>query len=467
MSNVSDLNNSLERIVGPSHVLSDPEECTRYGMDWTQTPGRALIVVLPKTTDEVSKILKLCLDANVAVIASGGRTGLAGGVTATDRQVALSLQRMDGMGEVDIAGRTLRVQAGVVTQKVHETCEAHDLTWPIDLAAKGSSTIGGNLSTNAGGVRVVRYGMARKWVMALQAVLIDGTVLELNHGLEKNNTGYDLMQLLLGSEGTLAVITEATLKLTPVVPQVSVCMLAVRDVLALSELFIEVRKASFDVMACEFFSRNCQMAVEKQLKRKMPLQVPSPFYLLLEIARSAGEGSRSALEDWLAIALEKGLVLDGTIAESSQESRSLWTLREGITESIARTGPVRKYDVAVPVAQTSRFLSDAQTLFDGMKLPIDLYLFGHLGDGSPHLNLVKQESASVESFIQGFERFEKALYPLVKSYQGSVSAEHGVGLLKKSWLLYSRTPAELEIFRQIKRAFDPKNLLNPGKVIDL
>jgi len=460
----NDVISPLTQIVGHENLLTSIEDCATYGTDWTRYPGKAMAVVLPKSTTEVVQILKTCHSANIAVVPSGGRTGLAGGASVQSNQIALSLRRMNGISTVQLAPRTVSVQAGAITQSVHEHCEPHGLIWPIDLAAKGSSTIGGNLSTNAGGVRVVRYGMTRKWVSAIQAVMMDGTLLELNHGLEKNNTGYDLMQLLIGSEGTLAVITEATLKLARVPKHVFVCLLGIPNLKAALSLFELARDQPFEILACEFFSDQCQQAVQKHLKRHNRLAQEAPFYLLIEV--DSGDGT-DTLTAWLAKQLDTGLVIDGALGVSSVERKNLWALREGITESIALTGPVKKYDVAVPVIDIVKFLEEAQNLFNQMKLPIDLYLFGHLGDGSPHLNLVKQPQATQKDFEAAAERFEKELYPLTKSYRGSLSAEHGVGVLKKSWVLYSRTPAELEIYRSIKRSFDPKGLLNPGKIIDL
>ncbi len=443
--------------------LSDTEDCVRYGSDWTKTPGQAGAVALPRTTEEVAKILRYCFEHSISVIPSGGRTGLAGGAVAVNQELVLSLERMSKMQAVDIHGNTLRVQAGATTQQVHEHCESHGLLWPIDLASRGSCQIGGNLATNAGGVRVIRYGMARKWVVGLQAVTIEGEILELNNDLEKNNTGYDLIQLLIGSEGTLAVITEATLKLTRFPKHSLVMFFPFPDPGAILNLFAEARKGPFEILAFEFFSKICLDAVAKKLNRQSKLGNTAAYYALMEVELT--EGSKDAVEEWLGQMLEKEIVMDGMLALSDSEKEQVWGLREGITESIQATAPVKKYDVSVPVRKIGTFLQATEELLKVGSYGFELYLFGHLGDGSPHLNLVKHPETSMEKFGTDAAAFEKVLFPLLKNNGGSISAEHGVGLLKKHWLEYSRTPAELRLFRAIKKSFDPRGLLNPGKVV--
>lgn len=457
---------SLIAAVGNDYVLTSDEEKVQYGRDWTRTPGKAGAVVLPKSTLEVSRILKLCTEFKNPVIPSGGRTGLAGAITATENDLALNLSRMNQMGNVDTLGRTVRVQAGVTTQALHEHCETVGLTWPIDLAAKGTSQIGGNLSTNAGGVRVIRYGMARRWVSAIQAVLISGEVIELNQGLEKNNTGYDLLQLLVGSEGTLAVITEATLKLCPPPVHSRVFLFALPNFDALNSLYEKVRKAPFQLTSFEFFSEKCLNKVESKLGSVCKLSRRGEILALIDVEVAPYSQERDKMDDWLSDLLSESEIEDGLAADSSSEQAAVWSLREGITESLQLSGLVRKYDLCVPVNRCADFLKEAEKLYQKMKLKSELYVFGHFGDGSPHLNFLNSGGLSPEAFHAEINHFEKELYPLLKSFHGSVSAEHGVGILKKNWVVYSRTPVELELYRAIKKAFDPNGLLNPGKIID-
>jgi FAD/FMN-containing dehydrogenase len=456
-----------EAIVGTPYVLTSDEDCSSYGMDWTRTPGRAGAVVLPSSTHEVSQILKLCSDSRTAVIPSGGRTGLAGGITAANGELALNLSRMKRIDKVDVLGRTLRVQAGATTQAVHEHCERDNLTWPIDLASKGTSQVGGNLATNAGGVRVIRYGMARRWVSAIQAVLITGEVIELNQALEKNNTGYDLLQLLIGSEGTLAVITEATLKLCPPPIHSRVFLFALKSYEALDHLYGKVRQGPFTLTSFEFFSKKCLGKVEEKLGRKCRLKNSSEYLAIVDVESNPAQRENTKIDDWLAAVIESEVVEDGLSAESSESQKEVWGLREGITESLQMSGLVRKYDLCVPVDSSAHFLKKAEALYSKMKMRSELYVFGHYGDGSPHLNFLNSAPLEVARFHEEVDRFEQELYPLLLKNRGSISAEHGVGILKKNWVLYSRTPQELSLYRGIKHTFDPEGLLNPGKIMEL
>jgi len=457
MKNESLFLSGAKEILSPDSLLTEPEECAPFASDWTRLPGNPSAVVLPKTTAQVASILKLCQNLKIPVVPSGGRTGLCGGAVASKGEVVVNLSRMTQLTPVNVASRTVRVQAGAVTQSVHEHCAKAGLLWPIDLAAKGSSEIGGNLSTNAGGVRVIRYGMSRRWVVGLQAVTMNGEILELNEAVEKNNTGYDLVQLIIGSEGTLAVITEATLKLVPIPKNVSVLFFSVDDLPSLLKLFEIARKGPFEVLAFEFFSAKCLQAVEEKLHRRSRLSRGAEYYVLMEIEE------QGRVDDWLSQLLESTIVQDGLLAHSSQEQRDVWALREGITESIALTGPVRKYDVSLPVTRMLSFLGEV--LESIRNLRIELFLFGHFGDGSPHLNLVKPANASLEDYEKDCDRFEEKLFHLLKENGGSISAEHGVGILRKNWLTFSRSKTELALYHAIKKAFDPDGLLNPGKVL--
>ncbi len=448
-------------------VESDPTEMWVYASDWTRRAGKPGVVFLPRTTEEVCRVLKFCYEQNYPVVPSGGRTGLAGGAVPLDGQAVLSLSRMSKIFPVDTLGFSVRVQAGAITQAVHDHCRQEGLTWPIDLAAKGSSQIGGNLSTNAGGVRVIRYGMARKWVTGLEAVTMSGELLQLNRGLEKNNTGYDLVQLICGSEGTLAVVTEATLKLTRIPEESKVFLFGVNGLKNVETLFREARRGPFHIVALEFFSRACALAVKEQLGVDTRFTPEPEFYLLMEVEALAGKPLEEPLTEWLGKVLETGEVADGLLAQSEREAQELWKLREGITESLQKKSKVKKFDIAVAPHRIAELLAAVQTWFAGQPtLGLDYYLFGHWGDGSPHLNLLKRPGVDDAQFEKDYVIVEKWVFDVLKSFGGSVSAEHGVGLLKKSWLPFSRTPEEMRIFREIKKAFDPKGLLNPGKVLE-
>jgi len=448
----------------PEDFLStDPGDLAAFGRDWTRVvePAPAAIA-LPRTTDEVSRLLRLCADHRVAVVPSGGRTGLAAGAVAAHGELVVSLSRMRRMDPVDVLGATVRVQAGAVTEAVHQHAAEHGLTWPVDFASKGSSQVGGNVATNAGGVKVIRYGLTRQWVLGLQVVLAGGEVLELNGALEKNNTGLDLRQLFIGSEGTLGIITEATLKLTRPPSEVGVYLFAVRDLAAVLALFREARQAPFVIMAYEFFTEKCLARVRRHRSVVAPFAEPSDCYVLLEVER----GEPEALEAWIASAFERELVTDGTLAQHARQAAELWTLREGISESLTATGLPHKNDVALPIAGLTAFCAELERFFEAEYPGWEIALFGHIGDGNLHVNVMKPDDMDRAAFLARTKEADRAIFTLVKKHRGSISAEHGIGLLKKDYLGYSRSPAEIALMKGIKRVLDPLGIMNPGKVFD-
>jgi FAD/FMN-containing dehydrogenase len=452
----------------PSDFLSQTApDLENYGKDWTKVfAPKPSAIAFPRTTEEVSSFLKLCSQHEVAVVPSGGRTGLAGGAVAPNGEVVLSLQKMNRMGDVDPLAQTLRVQAGAVTEAVHKHCEPFGLTWPIDFASKGSSQVGGNIATNAGGVKVIHYGMTRQWVLGLQVVTMAGEILELNGALEKNNTGIDLRQLFIGSEGILGIITEATLKLSRLPGQLDVLFFGVKDMPAVLKLFLEARNGPFDIQAYETLTHNCLEAVIKNLGVRSPFPQASGAYVLLEVERPASAAAAEVLDAWLGSLFEKGLVDDGILAQSPREAKEIWSFREAVAESLYRFGFLHKNDIAVPVTHLEKFVDEMNAMFAEQHPDLGVYLFGHIGDGNLHVNTMKPESMDREVFLKRCHEADAHLFSLVKKYQGSVSAEHGIGLLKKDALAYSRTPKEIELFHAMKKVFDPQGLLNPGKIFD-
>lgn len=443
-------------------ATDDPSDLAAYGADWTRVHAPApSLVVRPRTTGEISRLLALCNQARVAVVPSGGRTGLAGGAVAKDGEVVLSLDRMRRMDPVDLLGLTVRVQAGAVTEAVHRHCEAHGVTWPVDFASKGSSTIGGNIATNAGGVKVIRYGLTRQWVLGLEVVLASGEVLELDGALEKNNTGIDLRQLFIGSEGILGVVTEATLKLARLPGHLDVFLFAVPDLPGVLRLFEEARRGPFTISAYEFFTDKCLARVKRHRKVADPFDAPSSHYVLLEVEAS----NREALDDWLAHVVERDLVSDGTLARSVDQAAHLWALREGISESLSATGLPHKNDIALPIQRLSAFCAELDAVFSHRYPDFEICLFGHIGDGNLHVNVMKPDAMDKATFLAHTHEADREMMELVRAHQGSVSAEHGIGLLKKDWLGYTRSAAEIELMRSMKRVLDPNGILNPGKVI--
>ena len=445
----------------------DPHDLKNYGKDWTKayTPNPSA-VVFPRSTQEVAAFLKLCSQYQIPVVPSGGRTGLAAGAVAAEGEVVLSLSRMNQIGPVDPLSHTLRVQAGAVTEAIHQKCASYGLTWPVDFASKGSSQVGGNIATNAGGLKVIRYGHTRNWVLGLQVVTMQGEVLELNGALEKNNTGLDLRQLFIGSEGTLGVITEATLKLMRLPGPLEVCFFAVQSVSAVLRLFEEARKAPFQIAAFEFLTENCLKLVTDVRQISAPFQSSYPAYVLLELERPESLQAQESLQAWLEGLFSRGLVQEGTLAQSPREAKELWSLREGISESLSVRGVVHKNDIALPIAQLEPFIKEMYQLYQKQSESFEVFLFGHIGDGNLHVNTMKPQDLDSSIFFEKCKHADFELFSLVKKYQGSVSAEHGVGLIKKSYLEFTRSPEEIAVMRGIKKVLDPQGLLNPGKIFD-
>ncbi len=464
----------VKKLFRPDFFSDDPHDLTEYGKDWTKIfDPKPSLIAFPKTTEEVSKLMKFCNDECISVVPSGGRTGLAGGAIAAHGEIVLSLSKMDKMYEVNELTRTVRVQAGAITEAVHKHCEAHGLTWPVDFGSKGSSHVGGNISTNAGGIRVIRYGLTRQWVLGLQVVLPTGMILELNGDLEKNNTGPDLKQMFIGSEGILGIVTEATLKLTTVVRSSELFLFATDGIESVLNLFLDVRRQAFTVLAFECMSKNCVASVESTHKLKTPFHEIPEYTVMLEVETQATatsektSGTTEKFDAWLAGLFERVLVLDGTKTSSHEQTHTMWRIRELITESMRNQGLVHKHDISVPIAKLSDFLHEfvkEAKKEGGEGLPP--YVFGHIGDGNLHINFLKPTDRSRDEFYKATDRIDDRMFHLVQKNKGSVSAEHGIGLNKKNILHFTRTKDEIELMRGMKKLFDPKGILNPGKIFD-
>lgn len=479
------LRNDFVTLLGESHVSIDPSDLEAYGRDWTRlhTP-KPRIVVKPRTTQEVSSVVKYCAQNCLAVVPSGGRTGLAGGAVAASGEVVVSLDRMNAILKVDKVGLTVEVEAGVTTQSVQESAADVGLSFPLDLAAKGTSQIGGNIATNAGGVKFIRFGGMREQVLGLEVVLPNGDILNMNSGVRKNNTGYDLKQFFVGSEGTLGIITKATLKLAPRPKNVQVALMGLESFSQVPKVLEYIHLSGAQVTACEFFTKAAHQIVLKHFRgAQSPFAEKYPVYLLLELEdaqHSSGE-SESIMEGLLEKLLESNLILDATIAATSTQMKEIWALRENITESIAAHGHVRKNDIALGVADLGPFISDLQALIsnyqksippgqsgqDHMIGTIEIILFGHIGDGNLHINYVAPKSEDFAQFQDRARKIEEKVFGLLPIYRGSISAEHGIGLTKKKDLHFSRTENEIQLMRSIKKIFDPQNIMNPGKIFDL
>jgi len=445
-------------------LTTEPAELEHYGRDWTRrwTPA-PLAIALPGNVEEVQAILRWASAQGVAVVPSGGRTGLSGGAVAANGELVLSLERMNKALAFDAVDRTLTVQAGMALEAVHNAALEHGLIYPVDFAARGSCSIGGNIATNAGGIRVIRYGNTREWIAGLKVVTASGELLELNKGLIKNSSGYDFRQLLIASEGTLGVIVEATLKLTDPPPASNVMLLALPSFEVLMQVFAAFRER-MQLQAFEFFT---DRALEHVLAHgaQAPFAEVHPFYVVTEFA-AGDEVQEAAAMAAFEACMEQGWVSDGVVSQSDAQAAQLWRLREGITEAVARYKPY-KNDVSVRISAMPAFMERTQALIGQAYPHFDVVWFGHIGDGNLHINVLKPDGTDDAQFLQQCEHVTKLLAQVLKDFDGSISAEHGIGLVKKGYLDSTRGEAEIALMKAVKRAFDPQGLLNPGKVFDL
>ena len=444
-------------------LKTDLADLEHYGRDWTRrwTPA-PLAIALPGSVEEVQAVVRWANAHKVAVVPSGGRTGLSGGAVAANGELVLSLERMNKALDFNVVDRTLTVQAGMPLEAVHNVAKEHGLLYPVDFAARGSCSIGGNIATNAGGIRVIRYGNTREWIAVLKVVAGNGELLELNKGLIKNSSGYDFRQLLVGSEGTLGVVVEATLKLTDPPAASNVMLLALPSFDVLMQVFAAFRE-KLQLEAFEFFTDRAVHHVTAH-GAQYPFAETYPYYVVTEYAAADEAGEAAALAAF-EHCMEQGWVLDGVISASEAQAQQLWRLREGITESLARYKPY-KNDVSVRISAMPAFLEETQALIGDAYPHFDVVWFGHIGDGNLHINVLKPDDTSDAEFLGQCEHVTKLLAQVLHRFDGSISAEHGIGLVKKPYLSSTRDAAEIALMRGVKQAFDPNGLMNPGKLFD-
>ena len=444
-------------------LKTEPADLEHYGRDWTRRWLPApLAIALPATVEEVQAVMRWAHQHGVAVVPSGGRTGLSGGAVAANGELVLSLERMNRALDFNAVDRLLTVQAGMALEAVHNTAREHGLQYPVDFAARGSCSIGGNIATNAGGIRVIRYGNTREWIAGMKVVTGTGELLDLNRGLVKNSSGYDLRHLLIASEGTLGIVVEATLRLTDPPPASNVMLLALPSFEVLMQVFSAFRER-LQLEAFEFFTDRALHHVLAHGAQK-PFEEVHPYYVVTEFA-SGDEAQEAAAMAAFEACMENGWVSDGVISQSDAQAAQLWRLREGITESLARYKPY-KNDVSVRISAMPAFLQETQALLGEAYPHFDVVWFGHIGDGNLHINVLKPDGLEDAEFIVQCEQVTKLLAASLKRHEGSISAEHGIGLVKKGYLESTRSAAEIEVMRGIKRVLDPAGILNPGKLFD-
>jgi FAD/FMN-containing dehydrogenase len=461
---------ALKGIVGEANVLTAEADVAPYSIDWRDRyRGRPRAVVRPGTTAEVAAAVRCCAEHAVPIVPQGGNTSMCGGATPHDggHEIVVSLTRMNRVRAVDADNATLTVEAGATLASVQQTAADAGLMFPLSLGAEGSCAIGGNLSTNAGGTAVLRFGNARDLVLGLEVVLADGRVWNGLRGLRKDNTGYDLRQIFLGSEGTLGIITAAVLKLFAKPRTSATAFAAIADVASAVDLLRLLREALGDrLTGFELISAECIALTRRELPA-MPDPLPGHAWYALVQADDSAEQSplASQLEAALADAIERRVALDATIAQSEAQSGELWALRDNIPEAQRRDGPGIKHDISLPVSAIPAFLDEAKAALDAAFPGLRYIIFGHLGDGNLHYNLAAPPGKRAEEFIGEQARANRIVYDLVARFGGSFSAEHGVGQLKREELTRYKNPLEVELMRRIKRALDPEGLLNPGKVL--
>ena len=456
--------NAFAEIVGKDYVLDSKDDLDTYGQDWSRLyqPSPCL-VVKPANTDQVAAVVKLASQLELSIVPSGGRTGLSGGAVACNDELVLSLDRLNDISDFNATDRTVNCGAGVITEQLQNFALENGLYYPVDFASAGSSQIGGNIATNAGGIKVLKYGLTRDWVLGLTVVTAQGDILHLNNGLIKNATGYDLRHLMIGSEGTLGIITQAEMKLTSQPVEPTVMLLATESLSHISALLAHFQ-CNMELLAFEFFSQQALDKVLEHRQLKRPFEQESPFYVLIEFEA----GTEDALDKALQLfenAAEEAWLVDGVISQSTQQATELWQYREGISESISHYPPY-KNDIAVKPSQVGDFLLQVDQFVNSRYPEFENIWFGHIGDGNLHLNILKPASLDLETFKQQCAEANPEIFAILKSFDGSISAEHGVGLLKKPYLEYSRSPLEITLMKAIKQNFDPNGLLNPGKLFE-
>lgn len=450
----------LRSVLSAGAVL-EGEEAAQKAQGWTPM-GLPRAVLRPASTEEVSQALRLCHRAKVAVVPWGGKTGLVEG-TFADKAIALSLERMNRIIDVDRLGATVTVEAGCPLQLLCERVEEEGLFFPLDLGARGSATIGGNISTNAGGNRVLRYGMMRDMVLGLEAVLADGTIVTALNHLIKNNTGYDVKQLFIGSEGTLGVVTRAVLRLRPRAASQNVAMVAVRDFSSLPKLLRRAERdlagtlSAFEVMWEDFYN----LVTTPPAQGRAPVPKGYPYYVLIESLGSETAADGERFRQILEAALEDGDIVDAAIAKSQDECKRIWALRDDVGQVI-QLAPIFTFDVSLPIRHMEEYVAGVRSALQAQWPKARMLVFGHMGDGNLHL-IVSVGEQSPETRHQ----VELTVYQPLAACGGSISAEHGIGLQKRDYLPLSRSHEEIALMSRMKRMLDPDNILNPGKIIPL
>mgnify|MGYP002630045199 FL=1 len=452
----------IEAIVGTKGILTGNDVANRKAGIWIDEGIRAKAIVRPKNTEELSKVLKICNEKKQPVVPHGGLTGLAEGAITLEGQIAISTERLNEIETIDTVGRTITLGAGVQLEKAQNKAEENNLMLAVDLGARGSCTIGGNISTNAGGNMVVKYGMTRDSVLGLEAVLADGRIVTSLNEMLKNNSGYDLKQLFIGTEGTLGFVTRAVLRLREKPKSTNTALLAVNSFTQVTQFLKHIDRglggnlSAFEVMWEDFYK---QVTTEPALNSP-PLSQGFPYYVLVESTGSNQQKDSEHFEELLEEALNLEIIEDAVVSKSDSDRSNLWAIRDDV-EQHYQDGPVKMFDVSMPILSMEKYITDVHEKFSENWETYKCVVFGHLADGNLHV-----VSGVGSDDDESIRKMESCIYDPLKSIGGAVSAEHGIGLEKKDYLGISRTEIEIDIMRTLKKSLDPNNILNPGKVFD-
>lgn len=463
---MTELIERLKSIVGARGWTTDPQELGPHVVDWRGVyGGRTPIMVSPAATNEVAAVVSACHDAGVSIVPQGGNTGMCGGAVpdSSGAQIVLSLARMNRVRNVDPENFSIEVEAGCTLESVQELARQANRFFPLSLSAEGTCQIGGNIATNAGGINVGRYGTARALVLGLEVVLADGTILDTQRALRKDTAGYDIKQLFIGSEGTLGIITAATLRLFPEPGPMTTALLGLETAATAVAVLADLKTRLHDrVESFELFSQQVAEIVEQHIPDvSLPFDDRYPWYVLVDAAIGADE---ELLNDVLMEQIEARQVRDVVVAKNTGEADRLWRFRHSVAEAERKEGKALKHDVSVPLSRMDKFLSRGDALLSSLRPDLQLIAFGHVGDGNLHYNVVLPRDLPEDEWLAEGERITLALYDLVSELGGSFSAEHGVGQSKKQYLPRYRGGAEFELMKLLKKSLDPANTLNPGKI---
>ena len=450
----------LDKILPEKQIRTDAESLQIWGKDWTNGyPVDPQAIVFPETTEQVQKLVAYAISEDVKLVPSGGRTGLSGGAVASNSEVVVSFDRMNKILDYSAEDRIVTCEPGLVTANLQQFALEQGLYYPVDFASSGSSQIGGNVATNAGGIKVIRYGLTRDWVAGMKVVTGTGALLDCNAGLVKNATGYDFRHLLVGSEGTLGLICELDMRLAPMPEPQLVMVVGVPKVAGLLNI-LHTFADQIRLSAFEFFSDLALSKVQAHRNLPAPLTESVAYYALLEFDQS----SLTLAEEAFSRCMDAGWLVDGVVSQSEAQAKSLWQLRDGISESLAASTPY-KNDLSVRVSEVPGFLADVDRYVSESYPEFEVCWYGHIGDGNLHLNILRPEDMSVEKFFEHGHRMSPKIFEIVAARRGSISAEHGVGLLKRDFLSYTRSDDEIELMHGLKALFDPHQILNPNKLL--